>query len=161
MSAMLSRRCVLYHGKPGMCRKITCSTVIILCLRHPDMLLARKQLEEDVDVCIVILVGRVNLHLVDTVCAVVARIAAHGNEAAEIGIEVTPFDVWTSFAYVVDELESLEVFVRFAVQLKVCLEIRLVLTQAADVGACDDNDALVFRATACAVQLFVLVQSLQ
>ena len=87
----------------------------------------------------VTLVGYMKLHLVHAVGVIVASIAPQLNWIGDIQELKLPLIGRAPFFDMVHVIQALEMFVGFAVELKVGLEIGLVLTELANEVSSNDN----------------------
>ena len=89
------------------------------------------------------LIGNMELELVKAVGVIVTRVASKLNGIGNCQELQFPLIFWTSFFDVVDMVESLKMFVCFAVKLEVGFQVGLVAAQLADVvGSNDDGNLM-------------------
>ena len=78
---------------------------------------------------------------------IVAHITSNLNRIRHIDEFEFPFGLWATFFDVIDMLQSLQMLVRFAVQLEVRFQVGLVRAQFADTTATNRHQHLVFART--------------
>jgi len=115
---------------------------VVVLLRLGHLALLDLQVTEQLSTRLVSRIPCVNLQLVYTVCVVVAGIASNLHRITDIQILEAPFIVVATFFYMVHKLQSLNVFVSFAVELKVGLQVGLVGAQVTHVGTAGYRDVL-------------------
>lgn len=102
------------------------------------------EVSEEQIACLVSLAGRVQLQFVRGVGVVVTRVAADLDSAGGGDVLQLPLVARTSLLHVVHVLQPLQVLVSLAVQLEVCLQVRLVGAEFTDVVAGDHSQDLLF-----------------
>ena len=100
---------------------------------------------------LVLLVGHVDLDFMRAVGLELARVAAE-IDGVDAGQESQlPLILRASLFDVVDVAKTLQVFVRFAMKLKVSLQVGAVVAKVAQVVAADDDGDLIFSGPAAVV----------